>query len=156
MDNLTQDLQVTADTAEAEKKEAAAGLGKFKDVEALMQAYTALEAEFTRRSQKLKELEKTNKELSASPTEAGNGAALSSEASNLPQSADGTANKEQTLSDEIKNAVIEEYLNGVCGGRSVPIIAGGSGVPAQVRVPRNITEAGALAQNYFNNKETLN
>ncbi len=34
------------------------GLGKFKDVNALLQAYTALEAEFTRRSQRLKALEK--------------------------------------------------------------------------------------------------
>ena len=33
-------------------------LGKFKDVNALLQAYTALEAEFTRRSQRLKALER--------------------------------------------------------------------------------------------------
>ena len=33
-------------------------LGKFKDVDALARAYSALEAEFTRRSQRLKELEK--------------------------------------------------------------------------------------------------
>lgn len=33
-------------------------LGKFKDVNALMQAYTALQAEFTRRSQRLKRYEK--------------------------------------------------------------------------------------------------
>ncbi len=35
-----------------------AALGKFKDVNALLKAYEALEAEFTRRSQRLKELEK--------------------------------------------------------------------------------------------------
>ena len=34
-----------------------AGLGKFKDANALLQAYLALEAEFTRRSQRLKTLE---------------------------------------------------------------------------------------------------
>ena len=33
-------------------------LGKFKDVDALVKAYESLQAEFTRRSQKLKELEK--------------------------------------------------------------------------------------------------
>lgn len=33
-------------------------LGKFKDVDALARAYSALESEFTRRSQRLKELEK--------------------------------------------------------------------------------------------------
>lgn len=39
-------------------KEALAALGKFKDVDALVRAYSSLEAEFTRRSQRLKELEK--------------------------------------------------------------------------------------------------
>lgn len=39
-------------------KEGLAALRKFKDVNALAKAYEALEAEFTRRSQRLKELEK--------------------------------------------------------------------------------------------------
>lgn len=43
---------------DCEAKEAPTVLGKFKDVNALMRAYSALEAEFTRRSQKLKELER--------------------------------------------------------------------------------------------------
>ncbi|MBQ9728451.1 MAG: hypothetical protein IJV85_02530 [Clostridia bacterium] len=40
------------------KIEASAVLGKFKDVDALAKAYGSLQAEFTRRSQRLKELEK--------------------------------------------------------------------------------------------------
>lgn len=36
-------------------------LGKFKDVDALVRAYNALQAEFTRRSQRLKRLEKCDK-----------------------------------------------------------------------------------------------
>ena len=61
-DNLTDNERVTAETAEAENgNNAASVLGKFKDVQTLMQAYTDLEAEFTRRSQRLKELEKGNK-----------------------------------------------------------------------------------------------
>lgn len=36
-------------------------LGKFKDVDALIQAYNSLEAEFTRRSQRLKQLERMGK-----------------------------------------------------------------------------------------------
>lgn len=43
---------------DCEAKEAPTVLGKFKDVNALVRAYSALEAEFTRRSQKLKELER--------------------------------------------------------------------------------------------------
>jgi hypothetical protein len=63
MDNLTQKLQAKAGAAEAEKEnmKAADKLGKFKDVKTLMEAYTNLEAEFTRRSQRLKELENANK-----------------------------------------------------------------------------------------------
>ena len=43
---------------EAEGKNGSAVLGKFRDVNALAEAYGALEAEFTRRSQRLRELEK--------------------------------------------------------------------------------------------------
>ena len=42
----------------ASDKEGSAVLGKFKDVDALARAYSCLQAEFTRRSQRLKELEK--------------------------------------------------------------------------------------------------
>ncbi len=53
------------DGASVEKK-GSADLGKFKDVNALMQAYQSLQAEFTRRSQRLKkceeELDKRNRE----------------------------------------------------------------------------------------------
>ena len=41
-------------------------LGKFRSVDALLRAYEALEAEFTRRSQRLKELEREADNLSAS------------------------------------------------------------------------------------------
>lgn len=67
MDNLTQNVQAAADTAEAEKRDAAAELGKFKDVQTLLKAYSDLEAEFTRRCQRLKELEGGNK-AEPSPT----------------------------------------------------------------------------------------
>jgi hypothetical protein len=46
-----------ASGAVAQEREASTVLGKFKDVNALARAYGALEAEFTRRSQRLKELE---------------------------------------------------------------------------------------------------
>ena len=41
-----------------------AALGKFKNVDALAKAYTALQAEFTRRSQRLKELERASENFS--------------------------------------------------------------------------------------------
>ena len=51
-------------TAEQKGKDALAALGKFKDVNALAQAYSQLQAEFTRRSQRLKELERESENSS--------------------------------------------------------------------------------------------
>ena len=48
----------TGQVAEAKKEVGPTVLGKFKDVNALLEAYGALEAEFTRRSQRLKALER--------------------------------------------------------------------------------------------------
>jgi hypothetical protein len=57
------------------KENGSAALGKFKSVDALLQAYGALQSEFTRRSQRLKELERETENLkkavSASEKESG-------------------------------------------------------------------------------------
>ena len=53
----TEEVAKANGAAAQEKEETSAVLGKFKDVNALARAYGALEAEFTRRSQRLKELE---------------------------------------------------------------------------------------------------
>ena len=143
-DNQSVEREVTADTAEAEVKEAATELGKFKDVKALMEAYSALEAEFTRRSQRLKELE-ANKEQS---TPAKAASADTPSQAEIP-TAEGTAK----LPDEVKQAVIEEYLNGVCAHRGVPFVTGGGAVAAVRRVPSDLQEAGTLAKKYLQNKE---
>lgn len=149
-DNQSEKLPVTAETAEAENKCAATELGKFKDVKALMEAYNALEAEFTRRSQRLRELEanqelEANKEQSA-PADAVNAEVPSPEAHTVTDA-------RPVLTEEMKNAVIEEYLNGVRASRGVPIISGGGAVTAVRRTPNNIREAGALAKKLFENKE---
>lgn len=153
-DNQTQktNLPDTADTASAEEKNAATDLGKFRDVQALMDAYTALEAEFTRRSQRLKELENATKEP-VPPAKAENGQALpQAQTTQVKGEADGAAVQPE-ISDEVKNAIIEEYLSGVLSRRSVPFVTGGSVVAATRRTPKNLKEAGALAKNYFDNKE---
>lgn len=153
-DNQTQkkNMPDTADTATAEGKIAATDLGKFKDVQALMDAYTALEAEFTRRSQRLKELENATKEH-VPTADAANGAALpQAQTENSGGETVGSAVQPQ-ISDELKNAIIEEYLSGVLSRRSVPFVTGGSVVSAERRTPKNLKEAGALAKNYFDNKE---
>ena len=140
-DNLTENEKVTADAAEAEnEKNAAAELGKFKDVQTLMKAYSDLEAEFTRRSQRLKELEKGNKadglpdgaESAPSPTDE----------EELLKSALGNA--------RIRDAVIGEYLKGVSEAKGVPLVAGGGGVSAPRNTPKSVKEAGKLAQQFLN------
>lgn len=149
-DNLAdENRQPTADAAEAEKKEeVAAGLQKFKDVQTLAEAYRALEAEFTRRSQRLKELEaqQANKENGA-PAKAENAPAPSQEAR---QDAGGGA---KALTPEEKDAVIAEYLNGVFANRGVPFVTGGGAVRAARNAPATLRDAGALAKNFFDKKE---
>ncbi len=57
----TEDVVLTkasVETGQGGSQGASAILGKFKDVNALARAYEALEAEFTKRSQRLRELEK--------------------------------------------------------------------------------------------------
>ena len=135
-DNLTDNERVTADTAEAEKEnKAAAVLGKFKDVQTLMQAYTELEAEFTRRSQRLKELENGNK------AEDNSDGKISSPSGPC----DDELIKSALSNEKVKNAVIGEYLKSVSGAQSVPLIAGGGGVAAPKFTPKSVKDAGKLA-----------
>ena len=62
-ENVYEETTQTEEVAAAKnQEEASTVLGKFKDVDALVRAYSSLQAEFTRRSQKLKELEKEAEE----------------------------------------------------------------------------------------------
>ena len=130
-------MQATADTAEAEKNTAATELGKFESVSALLAAYKNLEAEFTRRSQRLKELEDGNK----AHEEPERGAPSR-------ESYDGV-NTVEKLDESVKNAVIEEYLKTVASGKSVPLIVGGVSSAAPRFAPKTVKEAGALAEKFL-------
>ena len=141
-DNVNGNIQVTAETAGAEKSEAAAGLGKFKSVDALMAAYTSLEAEFTRRSQRLRELEEGNKAQSVPQTGA---PSQSSET-------DGEELIKRALADEsVKKAVVEDYLKTVTANKGIPLIVGGVSTPAPKSTPKSVKEAGALAERFLKN-----
>ena len=140
MDNLKKDLRETADTAEAEKEiTAAPDLGKFKDVQTLLKAYSDLEAEFTRRSQRLKELEHGNK------------------AETEPDGAEASPSRQEELlkralsDDKVRDAVIGEYLKGVAEGKGVTLLSGGGGVSAPRAVPKSVKEAGKLASEFLKN-----
>lgn len=139
MDNLTENERATADTAEAEKNEAATGLGKFKDVQTLLKAYSDLEAEFTRRCQRLKELENGNK-AKTEPDGAEPSLSRKSEDERIAEA----------LSDaKVRDAVIGDYLKGIAV-KSVPLNLGGGAVTAPRNTPKSVREAGRLAQRFLN------
>lgn len=150
MDNTKQTLQATAEPAEAENAQiAATELGKFKDARALLDAYNSLEAEFTRRSQRLKELENAVKEKDAPVNTAS--------AQTPPQQAENTGGEnllEAARADEsVKNAIISEYLANAMKNRGVPFVTGGVNVPARRNVPATVKEAGRLAKEFLNKRE---
>ena len=89
MDNLENECPGTANAAEAEKKEVAADLGKFKDVKALLDAYNSLEAEFTRRSQRLRELESNKAENPPAQAASGEPSAHTQNSASLYEAAAG-------------------------------------------------------------------
>ncbi len=142
-------IQATAETAQAEENIAAAGLGKFKSVDALMNAYLSLEAEFTRRSQRLRELEEESKAHTPQSTENGN---AGEEAPSPITENTGGRLLEAALADSgVREAVIGEYLKTVASNRSIPLIVGGVSSPAPKAMPKTVREAGALAESFLKN-----
>ena len=97
--------------------------GKFKSVDALLHAYGELEAEFTRRSQRLKALEER----------------LGPESGERGQAAHGDGPRSASATDAPQEPVRGVTLMG----------AGGAGVIAPVRRPASISEAGTLALGYL-------
>jgi len=142
MDNVNEMNNIgSAEAAEAENRSIAApDLGKFKDVDALLSAYRNLEAEFTRRSQRLKEIEEGSKAQSV-PDEGA-----------PSRIAGGEELLKAALSDEVvKNAVVAEYLGTIARGGSVSLISGGEAVSAPNAKPKSVREAGALAARFLKN-----
>lgn len=112
-------------------------LGKFKSVEALMRAYRELEAEFTRRSQKLKALEES------APPAGGN-----TEENRAPRDED--LYREVTKNEGVRARILSDYLSSL---RGVPLMTGGgAGVKAPSDKPKSIREAGNLALGYLRNQ----
>ena len=130
---------------------------KFRSVAALVQAYEALEAEFTRRSQRLRALEQAKKAASLqgtaeerpSPGKQGNGA---------------ESGAEKTCSDTVMNVPGAEEgaekLRPLPGEQSceysfrVPLMTHkGAGVTAPAVRPNNFEEAGRLALGYLRSRQ---
>ena len=131
---------------------ASSDLGKFKSVNALLQAYNSLQAEFTRRSQRLKELENEklkntlppNKEPAPMSEEK-----TSEEKSNTPMpDADEELWQRANASQEVKNRIIQDYL-GEVKKSAIPLLSGGVSVVSPAQRAKNLTEAGDMALGFF-------
>ena len=96
-------VECAVQTENTGAKEDSAVLGKFKDVDALARAYSSLQSEFTRRSQRLKELEKTLENL---------------EEKDVGSGAEKLRKNAATRRDRVKE--FDAFLAGMCkGGESI-------------------------------------
>lgn len=139
-------------TKERTEESAPAALGKFKSVDALKHAYEALEAEFTRRSQRLRELEQSKAQEAPAEQAApeADAAAGQTQASSVP--APGAASGDELYravmeNEGVRARVLTGYLESLKG---VPLLGGtGAPVTAPPVKPRSFAEAGNLALGYL-------
>ena len=121
-------------------KESSVSYGKFKDATALLNAYNSLEAEFTKRCQRVKELESAlqSVEKEKTPTES---------------QANTDTEKEITLKE--KERILKEYLKSVLQSqpKSIVLDSVGVGVKTMVEKPKTISEAGQLAKDILTKKQ---
>ena len=135
--------EVLTQTAEAEvetgDKKTEVSFGKFKDAKSLLNAYNALEAEFTRRSQRLRELEGRLQEDKAKAPEEGGGEHI--ERSDTGKNEQSVQNPKTDFSSG----------NGQVESVPIPVKVMGGGAPVAMppRRPKTIAEAGELARNFF-------
>ena len=128
-------------TAEAEvthgEDKGEISLGKFKDVGALLNAYNSLQSEFTKRCQKIKELESK----------------VSDDKTVVPSHQESVPTNQVDTTLEDKEKFLKEYLLDVLGKKPSAIIMDGSGVGVKTPVnrPTTIEEAGKLAKKLLNN-----
>ncbi|MBO5927869.1 MAG: hypothetical protein J6Q32_03355 [Clostridia bacterium] len=107
-------------------------LGKFKDVNALLGAYNSLQAEFTKRCQRLKELENTiSGDKTIVPTE---------------ENKENIGNTEKSEID--KEEILKEYLQSVISSKGGARLLDSVGVSVKTPAskPKTIKEAGMLAK----------
>lgn len=141
MEELTNEqIQTLTETAEAERvtggeKEGISLGNKFKDVNALLSAYNSLQAEFTKRCQRLKELET---KMAGDKTE-------------VPSVEIKEEPNIKNITDEDKNNVLREYLKSVVSSKGTAKLLDsvGVGVKTPTNKPKTIKEAGMLAKEIF-------
>ena len=120
---------------------------KFKDVDALLQAYNSLQAEFTRRSQRLKELETAALKNTPAPT-ATPAVTEGEDASSTVEPASAEQSLQAEPTEEMRKRIIQEYLSDVKKS-AIPLARGGVAVATPADNPKSIAEAGKMALGYL-------
>lgn len=134
---INEQTETSAQPATAEQtlgaSEGEVSLGKFKDVNALLSAYNSLQSEFTKRCQKIKELE---------------GALASIDKTIVPKEEKELSNAKTDITDKDKEDILKEYLQGVLLKKQKAVLLDGAGVGAKTPItrPKTITQAGELAR----------
>lgn len=113
-------------------------LGKFKDVNALKSAYDSLQAEFTKRCQRIKELESQVEKFDK--TTVPNNSNLDKGNENLV-----------SISGEEKENILKDYLKEILNSKQKAIVMDGFGMGIKTpnNRPKTIEEAGKLATDLF-------
>ncbi|MBQ7348623.1 MAG: hypothetical protein IJW47_01370 [Clostridia bacterium] len=139
-EKFNEQTETTAQTVETEEEkkgvtEEQVSLGKFKDVNALLHAYNSLQAEFTKRCQRIKELE----------------GAQNVEKATAPTNSEVQCSEEKVstgITDKDKEQILKDYLKGLLGAKQQAVILDGvgGGINTPISRPKSLAEAGKLAQ----------
>lgn len=110
-------------------------LGKFKDVNALINAYNSLQSEFTKRCQRLKELEKEAESVKKDSAESRK-----------------IEDTEKIITTKQREEILRDYLKSVSDSKQKAVLMDGAGVGVKTPAekPKSIAEAGNLAKKIFN------
>ena len=133
-ENVVEETTETQKTPQRETETEAVSYGKFKDASALLNAYNSLEAEFTKRCQKIKELEA---ELSAA------------DKGKAPAQTQEKEEKIETNKDDILKSYVREVL--LKKQSAIVLDGAGIGVKTPVQRPRTFEQAGKLAVEILKN-----
>lgn len=134
------DKIATEQTQENQVDESATevSLGKFKDINTLLSAYNSLQAEFTKRCQRLKELE----------------TAIEKKDKEEPPKTQSAESEQENLTDTtLKEEILKDYLKEIIGSKKPVVMDGaGVGVKAPVKKPTTIEQAGDMFKELLSEK----
>ena len=134
-EQTTLEAQVVETNEDLGDTEKAVSLGKFKDVKALLNAYNSLRAEFTKRCQRISELEAKN-------------SSNEEQFLKVAQKEKVEVINEREISEQEKNEIVKEYLKNLLTTKTKAIIMDGQGVGVATpnERPKTLEQAGQLAK----------